>query len=281
MNATLLTVPMAQVVLRPQVRTHFDEAAIRELAASIEASGCQYPPLCRKEGDVYVPIDGERRIRAMQLLGNTEVTILVVADPLSIAEALTRALMCNLQRENLNPVEAARGIRQLMEVSGCAAAKVVEKLGYSGASASRWLTMLDQLSEDVLRQVESGEIPASTAYALTRVRDPSLQSELAKDAASGMLSRDALNRKIKRLARQRASGGPPTQAVKRVTAPLGGSHAVTFVGRDLSLNMVAQWLAELLARANGALSRGEDLAVFVGGLRAESAGRKRRKAVSA
>lgn len=275
MNAKLLQVTAGRVVSRSNARTRFDEPGIRDLAASIDATGCLYPPLCREEEDAFVLIDGERRLRAMKLLGWDTVPILVVNDPLGIEEALTRQLTCNLQRENLNPVDAARGIKQLMEVCNCSAAKAVAKLGYSGATASRWLKLLE-LPEDVLRQIETGTIAASTGYALAKVADPSMQAQLAHDAASGRMSREGLQRKLKALERQKAHGQLTSDVgpVKRVTAALGRSQAVTFVGRDLTLNAVAQWLAELLARANAALSRGEDLSNFVRTLRHDSADAK-------
>jgi ParB family chromosome partitioning protein len=267
MNATLLTVPIEQVLAQPQARKHFDDASIAGLAASIRESGLQQPLLCRKEGAGFPLIDGERRLRACRLLEWKEVPILVAGDRTSVAEVLTRQLACNLQREDLSVVERADAIRALMQKASLTADQVAKRLGQSPATVSRTLSVL-KLPEPLLAQVTAGQISADAAYMLARVDEPGRQAELAAEVVGGKLSRDALTRKLKRVRRAEGRADP---SLARVTAALGGGRSFTLAGKALSLDTFIESLEQLLTRARKSKSQGLTLATFIRTLRDQAA----------
>ncbi|MBK7406446.1 MAG: ParB N-terminal domain-containing protein [Phycisphaerales bacterium] len=86
-DPVLQRVPIDLITLEPQPRARFDPEALRDLAASIAASGLQQPPLCRRNGDRLILVDGERRLRASRSLGWKEIPVLVATDELDAAEA--------------------------------------------------------------------------------------------------------------------------------------------------------------------------------------------------
>lgn len=268
MSTALLKVPIAQIEVPHNVRRRFDAEQLAELAKSIESVGLQHPLLCGTDGKVYPVIDGERRLRACRdLLHWTEIPVLVVQDRIDAANALTRQLVCNLQRADLDPLERAEGIRDLMERASLNGEQVAATLGLSPAMVSRSLSLL-KLPEPVRRQVESGELPADTACILARVSDPAEQTRLLQEVTGKRLSRDALARKLKRVCKagQHGASGPA-----RVTAALGSGRAVTLVGKGLTLDSVIEWLEQLLAGARKSKSQGLSLETFIRTLRNKAA----------
>ncbi len=251
----------------PQSRKFFGTSGIEGLAASIRESGLQQPLLVRQEGDRLIVIDGERRLRACRSLDVKEVPVLVVDDPLTGVDVLTRQLACNLQREDLTVLERAEAIRQLMEQGKLTADQVAKRLGQSPATISRTLSVLT-LPETIRDQVASGQIPADTAYLLARVETTEQQAALAAEVVGGKLSRDALTRKLKRVRRAQAQAkdGP-----NRVTALLGGGRSITVGGKGLTLDSLMEALEQLLARARKSKSQGLSLATFVRTLRDQAA----------
>jgi len=263
MNAAFETIPLARLSLAPQVRRHFDEASLDGLAASIREVGLQHPLIARRDGNALVVLDGERRHRACSRLGMTEVPVLIVSDAITIADVLLRQLACNLQREDLSPIDRAEAIRSLMKESSMTADEVAKRLGQSPATVSRTLTVL-KLPEALRTQVASGQIPADAAYLLARVDDPARQSELAAEVVGGKLSRDALTRKMKRVRRAEAQAkdGP-----NRITALLGGGRSITVGGKGLTLDSLMEALEQLLSRARKSKAQGLSLTTFVRTLR--------------
>src|SRR5690606_26490135 len=106
----------------------------------------------------------------------------------------------------------------------------------------------------------SGEIAADTAYHLTRVEDVAVQDQLASETADGVLSRDALARKLKRT---RLAGEREAAGLVRVTAMLAPGRAVTVAGQGLTLDTLIEWLEALRSRARKAKGRGLTLHTFV------------------
>lgn len=263
MSATLTTVALDRIRVMPQVRKHFDEASLKGLAASIAESGLLQPLLCSADGESLRLIDGERRLRACRLLGMKEVTILVVSDPVSIVEALTRQLACNLQREDLTVIERAEAIQALMQQGPMTADQAAKRLGQSPATVSRTLSVL-KLPESIRVRVADGDIPADAAYLLARIEEPERQSALAEEVVGGTLTRDALNRKIKGRHRWEKSR---STSVCRVTALLGGGRSVTIAGKGLSIESLIESLEQLLTRARKAKSQALSLETFVRTLR--------------
>ncbi len=193
-----LSLPVAKLEPRAgQPRTTFDEEALAELAESFREHGMIQPIVVRKiDGGYYQIIAGERRWRAARLAGLTEVPVRVLdADDKKTAEL---ALIENLQREDLNPMEEARGYRQLMDTYQMTQEQVSERVGKSRPVVANALRLLN-LPEDVIELVEKQELTLSHARALLELERPSLQSELAKRIVKEDLSVREVTRRVKEL----------------------------------------------------------------------------------
>ena len=153
---------------RYQPRTHMDEGALYELAESIKAQGIMQPILVRRLADGehagrYEIIAGERRFRAAKLAGLSEVPVLVrdVAD----AAAAAMALIENMQREDLNPLEEAQGLSRLVQEFGLTHEHAAQAVGRSRSAASNLLRLLN-LAEPVQTMLMAGDIDMGHARAL-------------------------------------------------------------------------------------------------------------------
>ena len=149
---------------RYQPRTRMDDAALEELAVSISSQGIVQPLLVRETaGGGYELIAGERRWRAAQLAGLTEVPAVVRRVPDEAALAV--GLIENIQRENLNPIEEAAGIQRLLDEFGLTHQQAAEAVGRSRVAVSNLLRLL-KLDPSVREHLESGHIEAGHARAL-------------------------------------------------------------------------------------------------------------------
>ena len=184
------TLPIAALTpCKGQPRKHFDEAALDELAASIRSQGVIQPLLVRprrtETATIYEIVAGERRWRAAQRAGLTEVPVYL--RELSDEDALTAALIENLQREDLNPIEEAKGYRALQDVYGMTQDDVAQSVGKSRPAVAN-ATRLLALSEPVLKLVEDGTLSAGHARALLPLNDPEMQLAAAKTVIEKGLS---------------------------------------------------------------------------------------------
>lgn len=186
-EAELQHLPISRVEPRmEQPRALFDEEALQELADSISRYGLIQPITVRKlPSGYYQIIAGERRWRAARLAGLTEVPVRVIeADDRRTAEL---ALVENLQREDLNPIEEARGYRALIDEYGLTQEEAARSVGKSRpavANAMRLLSLCPEVSE----LVEKGRLSAGHARALVPVLDANLQLAAAKEVISKALS---------------------------------------------------------------------------------------------
>ena len=160
---------------REQPRRSFDEDALKELAASIEAVGVLQPIIVAPSGDRFTIIAGERRYRASRLAGLDEIPAIV--RDWDSQKRLEAALIENLQRDDLNPVEEAMGVRRLMDEAGLTQEKVAERLGKSRPAVANLLRLLS-LPESVRQMLIDGRLSAGHARALVTV-DPRRQVQLA------------------------------------------------------------------------------------------------------
>jgi ParB family chromosome partitioning protein len=160
--------------LRPgkyQPRTHMDQDSLAELAASIKAQGIMQPILVRAVDSTpgaerYEIVAGERRWRAAQLAGLTEVPVLVRSIP--DEQALAMALIENIQRENLNPLEEAQGLQRLIDEFGLTHQQAADAIGRSRPAASNLLRLL-QLTAPVQEMLMTGQLDMGHARALLPV----------------------------------------------------------------------------------------------------------------
>src|SRR5437763_6991355 len=183
-----------------QPRTRFREEALEELARSIKASGIIQPLVVRPIGGRYQLIAGERRWRAAQRAGLSRVSAIVrqVADEL----ALEMTLVENIQREDLNPIEAARAFERLMDEFQLTQESVAERTGKDRATVANAVRLL-RLEPTIQEWIEEGKLSAGHGRALLAVLDAQLRMRYAQRAARGGLT----VRQIERLASRRASGG--------------------------------------------------------------------------
>ena len=179
--------PISRVEPRSgQPRTRFDEEALQELADSIAEHGLLQPITVRAlDSGYYQIVAGERRWRAARLAGLTEVPVRIIDADDRKAQEL--ALVENLQREDLNPMEEARGYRTLMEEHGLTQEAVSRSVGKSRPAVANALRLLN-LPEAVAGMVEKGTISSGHARALLPITDPALQQEAAKQVAEKGLS---------------------------------------------------------------------------------------------
>ncbi len=160
---------------REQPRRSFDEDALRELAASIEAVGVIQPIIVAASGERYSIIAGERRYRASRMAGLEEIPAIV--RDWDQQRRLEAALIENLQRDDLNPVEEAMGVKRLMEEGGLTQERVAERLGKSRPAVANLLRLLT-LEKSVQQLLIEGKLSAGHARALVTV-DRRRQVQLA------------------------------------------------------------------------------------------------------
>jgi ParB family chromosome partitioning protein len=171
-----------------QPRRTFDEAKIEELAASIRNQGIIQPLVVRPRGDGFELIAGERRWRAALKAGLLRVPV-VVRDA-SDHEALQLALVENLQREDLNPIEEASGYRRLQEEFHWSQEEMAEKVGKSRPAIANSLRLLT-LPGEVQQEVASGKLPAGQARALLGLHtEPLILSACREVVTKGLSTRE-------------------------------------------------------------------------------------------
>ena len=215
-----------------QPRKYFDEAALAELAESIRLHGIIQPLTVRKLASGYYQIiAGERRWRAARLAGLREVPVVVVeADDRKAAEL---AMIENLQREDLNPMEEAAGFQVLIDTYHMTQEEAAAQVGKSSSAVANALRLLS-LSAPVAKLVEEGKLSAGHARALVPL-SPALQERAAEAVVSGGLSVRQTEALVKRLSAEKkepkpAPDGPDytAEAQKDLSSRLGrGVRIVT------------------------------------------------------
>ena len=197
----ILTVPIEQLSRREdQPRSYFDDAALDELAASIREKGVLLPILVRRTRDGYQIIAGERRWRAAQRAGLKEVP--VVVEEADEDEAFELALVENIQREDLNPIEEAEAYRRLIERRGCTQEQLASSLGKDRSTVANALRLL-KLPEAARRAVVEGRLGMGHARALLSLSDAEAIERAAEQVVRGRLS----VRQTERLVRDLKGGG--------------------------------------------------------------------------
>ena len=182
---------------RAQPRKSFDEQALEELANSISTHGVIQPLLVRPLADGgYQLIAGERRWRASRMAGLTEVP--VVIREMSDSEAMELALVENLQREDLNPIEEAQGLALLMETYGLTQEQAAKRVGKSRPAVANSMRLLS-LPQDVLAMVERGELSAGHARTILSLENAEQITALANEIIKKNLSVRETERAVKAL----------------------------------------------------------------------------------
>lgn len=177
-----------------QPRKYFNEDAQRELQESIKVHGILQPLILAKRGDGYIIVAGERRYRAAKAVGMATVPALVKR----IDDSLMReiSLIENLQREDLNPIEEAEAIEELIRLNGYTQEKLAQRIGKARSSVTNILRLLG-LDDEVKELVRQNRLSAGHARALAAVANREAQVDFAFRAADGEMSVRELEQRIK------------------------------------------------------------------------------------
>lgn len=203
-----------------QARTVFDEAGIRALASTIEQHGLQQPIMVRPDGDGYILIAGERRLRAHELLARERIFAVIMMT----GDVEGMGLVENIQRVDLDAVELARGLHGLVERKGCTQEDAGKIVGMSQEAVARVLGIL-RLPPRILNEYHSvsGTVSRSTleefASFLDRTQpDPDTLDKMWIQLKSGVLGREGLREEIKarRAAKAAATGETDVHALKAI-----------------------------------------------------------------
>lgn len=193
-----------------QSRRHFDESALSDLANSIKAQGLLQPILVRPDeiDSYWIIVAGERRWRAHQMLGKSRILCIRVRPG---ANNRTVQLVENLQRQDLNPVEKAQGIRDLINEEGLPQNEVAAALSLSPASLSQSLSLLSDLAHPIIEEISNNgtNVSASVLYELSRLPMPH-QEEIWPSVKKGALKRNDLRQARHGEGEGGGSSRPPT-----------------------------------------------------------------------
>ena len=264
LTGEVLRIPLESIRLNPyQPRKQIEESKIQELANSIRESGLIYPLLVRKsmksgsDRPVYELIAGERRIRALRQLGEKEAP--VILKEVSDQDALELALIENLQREELNPMEQASAYQRLISEFGLTQEQVASAVGKDRATVANTVRLL-KLAPLVQEEVARGRLTLGHARALLALESHRAQQELAQKAVSGGLSVRQVERAVQetnqrpvqgRAAKQR---DPHLAAVEQKLQKTLGTNVQIFHGRTRGWIRIAYYSLKDLDRLIGRLT---------------------------
>ena len=194
------TVPITQVIPDPtQPRIEFDETEIQRLASSIRTTGQLHPIRVRwdEPAEKWIVVTGERRYRASVAAGLETIDCYFHDDELTSSEILEQQLVENLLRQDLKPLEEAKGYANLMELNDWNGRQVAEALRISPSRVSRSLALLD-LPETVQQRINEGELSKSSAYELSKIDNPGLQKKLSEKATESSMTQRRIQGSVAR-----------------------------------------------------------------------------------
>jgi len=228
-----------------QPRRQFDEVSLQSLAASIKSTGLVQPIIVRQlpagEGGeaTYQLIAGERRLRAAKVAGLTHIPALLRdVDPFAQAQM---ALVENIQREDLNPIDRALAYRALISQLGLTQSELAGRLGEERSSVANYLRLLD-LADPIREMIKAGELSLGHAKILAGVSDPIVQQSLAKKVVQQGLSVRSLEKLL-----EAPPATEPTLPAKENTAHI----------RDLEKTITSTLGMKVQLRATGKKGRGK------------------------
>ncbi len=234
-EAGVLHLPIEKIVANAyQPRTAFDEAALQELTESVLLHGVLQPVMVRpRGGGRYELIAGERRFRAAQQAGLTRIP--AVVREMTDEESLTVALIENIQREDLNAMEAARGYKQLLDQFGLTQVELARQIGKSPSTIAYALSLL-RLPPEMQESIARGEISMDHGKVLLSVASPEKRASLFAEMVSQGMSVVASRRRA-------AEGGlTPTRASKAAAK----SEEDVALGEDIHLKAIEDRLRSAL-----------------------------------
>ena len=192
---TIVELEIAKIDNNPnQPRKIFDPTALDELAQSIKLYGVIQPILVTPRNDRYLIVAGERRFRASKLADKK--TIPAIIKNLSESEVKEIALLENIQRQDLNPIETARGMKELMDEYGWTQETLSDRLGKSRPNIANTLRLLT-LCPEVIDLIEKGKLSAGHARSLVVVTNPEVQLKLANQVINSRLTVRDMEKAVK------------------------------------------------------------------------------------
>lgn len=231
----VLSIPVDEIRPNPtQPRNVFDDSSLQALAESLNECGALQPILVRASGTGYEVVAGERRLRAAKIAGMNQIPAIVKS--VSDDNLLETALIENVQRTDLNPIERARGYRALHERHGLSHDAIAKKMGEDRATVANYIRLLG-LGDDAVAMIASGALSTGHGKALLAVSDPKTQVDLATAAARDGWSVRRLEATIQRKrepsgrSRKPASRRPAVQEMEQRLAAAVGTRVVVREGR--------------------------------------------------
>ncbi len=209
-----------------QPRKHFDDASLQELAQSIKEKGVLQPILAKKTEKGYVIISGERRWRASQLAGKKEVPVIV--KDISDSEILELALIENIQREDLTPIEEAESYQRLILDLGLTQEEISRRVGKDRTTIANSLRLL-KLSKEVREKISSGELSVGHARCLIVLEDKDLQNQFLEE----ILAKGYSVRQVEALVKRAKDGRPGAASESSNAAGQTELEAYKTVASDL------------------------------------------------
>ncbi len=244
-GAGLVEVPVGAVAPNPrQPRTNFDDETLRSLAASIREVGVLQPIVVRRSGEAYELIAGERRLRAAKLAGLA--TVPVILRDSGDADTLREALIENIHRDDLGPIELAEAFRELLEELGLKQETLADRLGVSRSHIANTIRLL-QLPADVQQLLADGRIQAGHGRALLSLNDAEAQTSLALRAAAEELS----VRDVEELVRRYIDQPPSAREQSAEHAPPAPSNASMVEVEEILSEQLATRVAIQMGKKRG------------------------------
>ena len=200
-----------------QPRKSFDEESLKGLAENIKSHGVQQPIQLRwsDEHSKWLIVYGHRRFRASKLAGMATIPCTFIGDDVSESTIRVRQLVENCQREDLAPMEMARAIKSLCGLTQWSNRRMAQELGVDHRTIGRHLELL-KLPEDLQATVDRGELAASVAIDVLRIKDQTQQSDIGREIAKNRLTRSQ--------AKQRIDQEVTRTAEERDAAPVAQKH---------------------------------------------------------
>jgi ParB family transcriptional regulator, chromosome partitioning protein len=214
---------------RSQPRRHFDEAHIQELAESIRSKGVLLPLIVRRDSEGYVLVAGERRWRAAQKAGLRELPVMV--REVTGKEAFEIALIENIQREDLNPIEEAEAFKRLIEEHGLTQEELATRVGKERSTVANALRLL-RLPDAIKQAIVAGQLSMGHARALLAIAD---EGDLRK-AAEKVIAEDLSVRAVEALVQRLKSKRLPKQK-RDARSGVQVRHLVEKLQRRLSVKV--------------------------------------------
>ena len=179
-----------------QPRKNFDPTALKELSESIKTYGVIQPILVVPKNDRYMIVAGERRFRASKLAGLKKIP--AVVREYTEQQVQEISLLENIQREDLNPIETAKAMKELLSNYGWTQEELADRLGKSRPVVANFIRLLS-LCPEVIALIESGKLSAGHSRSLVVVTDPQVQLKLAKEAVSQKITVRDMEKAVKDL----------------------------------------------------------------------------------